>query len=383
MYNELKNGNLISIIDNIPHDRLESDGLMTGRLGVGYYYYILFKEKKNKRYLNIVENILTEVLERVDSEESDLLLNPFIKEGISGLGFFLKFLVNENILEEDILEKLLPINEMVYRVTVNLLKKENYDFLDGSIGLLYYLNYVGCEHYTNLIIDIIYQKYVKEGYRMFYNNSDYITGIHFGYAHGLFAIIKVLNNINDKTGKCDFMIKDMLKEINSIVYFSKKDINGYKYYVPRNIYKIKNNHEEINYRPVLAWSNSDLNFSTLIYSLNRKYVTNELENTANIIALESTKRKKEAQTNVFDYRFFFGSSGVLQMYNFLYQKTKNEELLYASQFWYEETLRLLKKSENEILENKLDFLNNLLGTNLALLEYQKGKSLHWSKLYLL
>ena len=161
MYNELKNGNLISIIDNIPHDRLESDGLMTGRLGVGYYYYILFKEKKNKRYLNIVENILTEVLERVDSEESDLLLNPFIKEGISGLGFFLKFLVNENILEEDILDKLLPINEMVYRVTVNLLKKENYDFLDGSIGLLYYLNYVGCEHYTNLIIDIIYQKYVN------------------------------------------------------------------------------------------------------------------------------------------------------------------------------------------------------------------------------
>lgn len=383
MYNDLKDGNLTSIIDKMSYESLNTDGLMTGKLGVAYYYYILFKEKNNKKYLNIVEKILEEILDKIDSVKSTLLLNPFIEDGISGLGFFLKFLTIENILEKDILEKLIPINKIIYESAINLLEKGNYDFLNGPIGLLYYLNYVDCEHYTNSIIDIIYQRYLKEGYRMFYNNFNYITGIHFGYAHGLFAIIKVLNQINDKTGKCDFIIIDMLNEINRISLSSKKDISGYKYYMPRSIYKTEKNNDEINYKPILAWSNSDLNFSTLIYSLKGKYLTKELKDTADMIALESTKRKKEEQTRISDYRFFFGSSGVLQMYNFLYQKTKNNDLLFACEFWYEETLRLLKEPENRISQNKLDFLNNLPGTNLALLEYQKRESLHWSKLYLL
>lgn len=375
--------NLIEIINRTPIETIESDGLMNGKLGVAYFYYYLYKISENEEYLKILENILTQVFERIESQESNLLASPFLKDGISGFGYLLQFLVNEEILDKEFLLQLENINDLVYENAITLLNDENYDFVDGPIGILYYLNYVGCDNYVQKIVDLIYAKLIKNENFMFYNNYHYLEGIHFGYAHGIPAIIKVLDEIEDVSGKCEYIIKDLLSKLKDTIISNEEYINGYRYYLPRSIHKPHIYDGEINFRAVLAWSNSDLNFSTLVYSLKPKYFTNELKELADEIALESIHRKNSEQTRIFDYRLFFGSSGVLQMYNYLYRKTKNEIYLDACEFWSKKTIDLIQSTNNIIEEHELDFLNNLPGAILSLIESKSENSLNWSKLYLL
>lgn len=375
--------NLIEVINSVPIESLESDGLMNGKLGVAYFNYYIYKITNNEKYFHILENILTNVFEKIETQESNLLSNPFLKDGISGFGYFLQFLVNEEVLEKEFLLQLENINDLVYEKAISLLNENYYDFIDGPIGLLYYLNYVNCEKYVTKIIDLIYNEFKKNENFMFYNNYYHLEGVHFGYAHGIPAIIKVLNEIEDITGKCEYIIKDLLSKLKNIIVSYKKYIEGYRYYLPRSVHNPEIFEGGINFRPVLAWSNSDLNFSTLIYSLKRQYVTDELKNLADLIGLETINRKEADQTRIFDYRFYFGSSGVLQMYNFLYQKTKRKEYFEASTFWKSKTLKFINSSNNSIEEHKLDLLNNLPGAILPIIEYEQVDSLGWSKLFLL
>ena len=75
-----------------------------------------------------------------------------------------------------------------------------------------------------------------------------------------------------------------------------------------------------NWRAVLAWSNSDLNYSTLVHSLPERFKTKDRIEKANHIAEMSIFREGYEQTKVSDYRFFFGSSGNIGLYLFLYEK---------------------------------------------------------------
>ena len=71
---------------------------------------------------------------------------------------------------------------------------------------------------------------------------------------------------------------------------------------------------------MLAWSNSDLNYSTLVHSLPERFKTKDRIEKANHIAEMSILGKDIEQTKVSDYRFFFGSSGNIGLYLFLYEK---------------------------------------------------------------
>ena len=69
--------------------------------------------------------------------------------------------------------------------------------------------------------------------------------------------------------------------------------------------------------------------------------------------------------------------------HYKYLKTKNEIYLDACEFWSKKTIDLIQSTNNIIEEHELDFLNNLPGAILSLIESKSENSLNWSKLYLL
>ncbi|MFP3802123.1 hypothetical protein, partial [Paraburkholderia sp. SIMBA_027] len=125
-------------------------------------------------------------------------------------------------------------------------------------------------------------------------------------------------------------------------------IENTRYVLPRTVYREE---EELflNWQPSLTWSNSDLNFSTTLYSLPEIYKTENMIESANIIIEESVKRTELKQTvHNEDYRLFFGSAGVAQLYKALYdQNIMPETTSNAYEQWIVKTSDFLDKSNGE------------------------------------
>ena len=355
---------------------LTSDGLLNGKLGLAYFYYCLFKEEKKDEYLRNIEDILSVVFENIHQEKSNLVQNSSLADGLSGFGYMMHLLISEGIIDSSFKSQLDDIREVITFDFKKLLEAKNYDFIKGPFGQLFYFNHLeDSNQKTQMVTEVLrcYNQGIKE--LPFFNEASYLEGVHIGYAHGLCAIIKVLHDSKDE--RCIPVIEELLDFLKSFILEKGQIVNGYRYYLPRSIYGLK----DLNYRAVLAWSNSDLNFSTLIYSLDKYFQTEENLNLANMVAEAAGERMHSEQTRVWDHRFFYGSSGVLQMYNYLYLKSGNPAFKGTAETWYNNTLKHLEKGS--VKNHPLDLINNLPATYLALYEFEHSKEIGWSKLFLL
>ena len=371
---------LIKSIDDANLKDFTSDSLLNGKLGLVYYYLNLFKIFNKEEYLKKVEEYLENIFTNIEEGTSSLMYDSTFENGLSGLGYALKELIDEKVLDQEYWSQIEEINRIVIDDAIKLIQEKNFDFVRGPFGILFYLNSVNASEQVDKILEILEKELEKENDFFFYNQYSYIEGVHIGYAHGICAIIKVLNDVDDK--RAENIVKYLLDKMLVIIKNNEYQIiKGKKYYLPRSVHKGNEFEKGLNYRAVLAWSNSDVNFSTLIYSLKEKFKTKELLAIADKIALESIEKKEEKHTRVWDHRFYFGSSGVLGMYKYLYNKTGNSKYKEASHFWYKKTLSFL--TENTIKEHPLNFLNNLPATTLSLLEFEREEEFNWSKILLL
>lgn len=371
---------LIEKIDSLNSEELINDGLLSGKLGLVYYYLSLYKHFKEDKYLQKIQATLETIFSNIENEQSHLVLSSSLEDGLSGLGYILSLLIEEQILDQqDYAEEIEQINTMAFQEAMQLLEAHNYDFIRGPFGILYYLNHVKATVYVDEILQKIQEKCDEDASFLFYNNDTYIEGIHIGYAHGLCAIVKVLNDIEDE--KAISITTKILNKLVDYVNENEVFINQKRYFLPRSIHNSTEFPNGLNFRAVLAWSNSDVNFSTLIYSLKKELVNPKLLKMADEIALTSLDRIDASSTRVWDHRFYYGSSGVLKSYNYLYTKTGNPKFKEASAFWYQQTLHYLEN--NTITEHPLDFINNLPATTLTLLEFEEQKNTNWSNIVLL
>lgn len=89
--------------------------------------------------------LLNEVLDGIDNGSSNLLHNCSLYNGLSGLIFIIDHLIKEEIIEEHYLDFIKNMIEILVDNCLLLIKNENYDYLNGSIGILYALAILGDE----------------------------------------------------------------------------------------------------------------------------------------------------------------------------------------------------------------------------------------------
>jgi lantibiotic biosynthesis protein len=371
---EILEKDISELLQSKPSD-LQDDGLMNGSLGVSYFLACLHIKNNDDLTLVKLEEYLEHIIEKLNTGESTLIGKASFMDGLSGLGYVTNFLEKNN-LAEGLSESLAIFDEFLFESCKAFIKADNYDFMNGSIGILHYFISTGKEELCTEIINILYDKYTEKGSLFLYNNSPYINGLHIGYAHGIIGIAKVLDGF--LTVKSQIIIDyifDFLQDI--IENKAPVSISGSNYFLPRSI------HEDsgLNWRPVLAWSNSDLNFSSLVLSMENYQVSDVMLKNAEKIALESVNRTEEPQTRIWDSRLFFGSAGVAQSYLTINKKLNSPILEKAYEYWIKETFNMYVLDNIE--DHKYSFINNMPGTLLVFEEYMDSKIAGWNKLILL
>ncbi len=359
---------------------LPGEGLLHGKLGLVYFYFSLYKDTKKEIYKDKIEDILAWLFQKIQEGNTNILLRMDLGDGLSGLGYILNLLVAEDMIENEFLEQLTSINELALAECLRLLDSNNFDFINGPIGILHYFVSISHDENIDLIVKKLYKQFRLCG-QTFYNNTSYLEGIHLGYAHGLNAIIKTLNELDNNLLATE-MISSLLNDLKILIWASNVELESTRYFLPRSIHKGEDSKYSLNWRAALAWSNSDLNYSTLVFSLKEKHVDQEVLSIAKQIAYDSLTRRTSIQTRIRDYRFFYGSSGVAQMYAKIYRFTKDENMYDGYRFWIEESARFYRGHET-IKEHPLDLLNNLPGLYLVIAEYNKSIYNHWDKMLLL
>lgn len=357
-------------------ESLGNDGLFTGKLS---YVYSLIHLDNTGKYAEKANEILGSVISNVLDANSSLLSKESIYGGLAGLGLLLREMDQLNVLSDHNNIDLSGLNEKFFDDAIQYTENNNFDYLYGGIGILYYLNLCGEKEYVTAIIDKILEKENLNKNSPFFNDSGMLQGTHFGYAHGLPSLVKIFSEINDE--RLNILINESLQYQENIIRNNNTIIENTRYVLPRTIYR-EDEELHLNWQPALTWSNSDLNFSTALYSLPEVYKTDRMIENANIIIEESVKRTElEQTTHKEDYRLFFGTAGVAQLYKTLYDQNVMPEITSnAYEQWIMKTYGYLDTSNGEADHS---YINGKIGAILSLKEYMGDNVGDWDKLLLL
>lgn len=340
-----------------------------------------------------LENKLTDFLKKF--QECNKLT---FCEGIPGNIWLLNHLVQKDVLENLLSTIKEEIKELLSKSVKSFNKIANYDFLHGSLGLLFMANsckeILGDHFVISLTEDCL--KGLKSNERgSYYGNwlsvfevnkrlGDKATDINFSLAHGLPSIVIILSKINTSTSK--MVIENILKLIKSY----KSLTNTLSLYpdVVRKNYEIK-------YKSRLAWCYGDIGVAFAFWKAGKVFNNEEWKEEAVEIMLHASKRKNLKENLVVDAAFCHGTSGLAHIFNRFYKETRIQEFDDARWYWLEQTFVKLEGENN--LNNFKSFrgvkgwvsdaslLTGVTGVGLAMLGFLTDdlEDLSWDECLLL
>ncbi|THV62249.1 lanthionine synthetase LanC family protein [Chryseobacterium candidae] len=363
------------------YNELEDDGLFEGKLGIVYYLTYINKIYEDEKNTTTLYDILNLVLENISSQKKFISVSPCILSGLSGFGVTAHELKKHELLGDELDNEISDINDYLLDKAIIHVQNNIFDYLGGSMGILYYFIQINDLKKCDIIISEIYNN-INSQTLAFYNNTDdlYNKGLNFGLAHGISAILHIIdlylkiNSENEQAwiirGKCVEILSEHCKEYM---------IEDSKLYFPYN--KFLENHEMITHKNNrLGWCNSDLSVVNTLYRSSP--VTHFEKIDAEKIAFETTKRRTFNTTGIQDFHFCHGTSGVAMMYKNIYEYTGNNNFREAYQYWHDQTVDFLKNDTLVLQENKMSLIFGYPAAILTINSADKRIS-DWSKIFLI
>ncbi|CAL2086300.1 lanthionine synthetase LanC family protein [Tenacibaculum sp. 190524A05c] len=364
-----------------------SGGLVQGKLGVLYYLMFVYMDTKKVVYFDKITDILMDIFNSLQNPEgSDLLNDSSYAEGISGLGFVITKLIENDLLDEEYKEQIPVLSQIAYAYAIKMIDIDNYDFLHGSIGVLLFLLKVKNKELFNGIVDKLHQK-SKESVLLFSTVSDnpYISDINFGFPHGYLSTIKILNDAKKAFGAhnvydavIDKCITKIMKHINT-----NYKVDGIHIIKPHKVYLDEGKLiEHQNNR--LAWCNSDLSLIFLLSKIDLGTKNTQYNELIELIGENVIKRKEMNVTGIENHHWCHGSSGVAQLFSELHSLLGDRKYLEAHEYWINRTVQYLKEGIlNELTERDMSLFYGKLGALLVLQSYQKDFTTEWKEAFLI
>jgi lantibiotic modifying enzyme len=263
--------------------------------------------------------------------------------GISGFSWLMEHLVENKLFDRSDVDFLDDFDDYLSKKGLALLDHNQFDFVHGAFGIAnYFLKRLHKDQalvFLNEFVDIIHKKsfFISDKSSCFLKVIDVVKKlphVNFGLAHGLPSFIVFFSkaikfDINRQksfelvNGYINYLLQSKLNSKNSLSVFPNSDKANEKFGSSR-----------------LAWCYGDLGISTSLFqaaqTLNRK----DWEQAAIDIILHSTKRQDLEENIVYDAGLCHGTAGIAHIYNRMYINTKRNELKIASNYWYEQTLKM-------------------------------------------
>lgn len=375
---------VFKINEELKNNRKSNYNLYSTNGGQLLFQYLTAKlEVKNSSEF---ENSLTDFLKNFDKTD-----NVSFSSGVSGNLWLINYFIEEEIIDD----LLLDIKEQVKSVLQyvdEFNKQGNYDFLHGSLGLLFVSNYcrklLG-DNFVKTRIDSVLEgvQTSEKGFYFnnwmgVYKNIDITKSINFSLSHGLASAVIVLSKNNE--GK--EAVKGILKYIKTYKSKNKDTLSLYPSVVEKG--------KKIEYNSRLAWCYGDLGIAIAFWQAG-KILSNELwKKEAIEIMIHASTRKDLKKNKIVDAGFCHGTSGVAHIFNRFYKETKLEIFNKARNYWLEQTFIILKENKVEnfkswqgdngwVKDNGL--LEGVTGIGLVLLGFLTNEisDLNWDKCVLL
>ena len=351
---------------------------MTGCLGKIYFliYYIQYDEKNKEKYIIEIKKEL-DIFYLGISERS---FSPFYVNGLAGFGYTLSLLNKKEILNIDE-ESFSDLDSTLWDYCLLLIENKNLDFFKGLIGIgnYYILRYpenesikiklkqIGGFVLSETLSQIEVIKKIEK-----YN-------LEFSLAHGLASnIIFIAKLIEMKV-----LDNEGGKLLESICFFLLSHIN--KSRLPDII-------EDGNYiYSGLRWCHGELG---IVYSLafTSRVIKNDIiDQKSYEVALKISEMRDRFQNELYTACICHGTVGVAHIFNKLYNNFwTDKKIKDASQYWYNQSLIILKEKKNEKTsfteldyENNLGILNGEEGIALGLISLQNSRYNDWDESILL
>ena len=380
---------LKEIADAIILHKHQSIGLLGGDLGLILYLY---------EYMHYLKG---EELDEVISNRLSMSLNiarrsvPTFCSGLAGLGWLLQYFSNESLLETDLDFIMSDVDEILEKWMIREIHNGNYDFLHGSMGVAFYFQARKNEktiQRINNFLDILesiaeedvnqtvkWRSFVQKNNKLVYNLS---------LSHGMASIISFLTTLCEK----NILYNKSLNILYKVVRYIKDNRNPIGF---TSSFSSTLDIEQTEYNESrLAWCYGDLGIASVLYRASHVLSDKGLERVSINVLKKAIPRKDVMKEIVNDACFCHGSSGIMHIYNRMYQVTSDEIFNEAARYWLDVTIAKANKDMgvagyqfyNPVDKNwcnEYSILNGVAGIGLALLAMVSDKEPSWDECLLL
>lgn len=386
---------IFEIEEAIRLSKTENNSLLTGDAGKVLFYFYLSRIFKSKKFQKTANNLLENIFDSLNEN-----LNSFSYcSGLTGICWMIVHLQEEQFIDTNIDQTFYEIDEVVFDSGKNYIKQKNFDFLHGSLGILFYLN---ARAKTDLRARFFLNQLLQQMLKEKKNRNDFIywsqtpllpnehgkSIINFSLSHGLASIIAVFADCIANES-CAMDLKPIIKGIINIYHSYKKVVNGVIQF-PSTII----NDQVENYQR-LAWCYGSLGISVALFKAGIAMDDYNLRQEAIDICLSTTCQVSPNETFVQDACICHGTAGIALVYNNMFKRMKNKKFKNSADYWIANTIQManfndglagfktLKTDGSGFWKNDTGLLEGLSGIGLSFLSWYEDKELNWDKCLLL
>lgn len=370
-------------------------GLYGGEAGIIIFnmYYAKFKNDSQARKQAIIklEKLIGDV---GNKSEIDWVLDA----GLAGVTLTVELLNKNMALNLDTDNILGHTDDYFNKVMSYLMWTGNYDFLSGALGIgLYLLKRLSTNNQKEYLIDLIGIMYKvrakvdknKIAWKTLISkniNND-VFGYDLGMAHGMAGVVVILVKLYEKSIN-PIKVKLMLEPLINFILSEKNVVDSFSIF-PNKVAENSDNNQTSR----LAWCYGDLGISVALWLASQALGRKDWELEAKKTMLHSAKRRNLKQNLVVDAGLCHGTAGIAHIFNRLFIYTGLEELKEASNYWFEQTLKMAKFEDglggykawhgDVGLENEGGLLDGVAGIGLALISAVSDIDPAWDECLLL
>jgi lantibiotic modifying enzyme len=377
---------LIKIGDELPISKVL--GLYTGETGRALLYGYLSLHYNTENYITKTENCLLSVFEELKNQH----FNATFCGGKSGILWGLWHLKEKGLIEMD--GEFNFIIPELKKVALKYAEENNFDFLHGSAGIIYYLLDIDAidEVFINTWLKLLYKfAYKNEGKYVWETLINIETGkraYNLSLSHGISSTIIVLAEIIKKLPDNKLAL-DLLE--GSIKYLLACKLNK----TVHSIFPGYIDGTNSNYGSRLSWCYGDLGNAIAFWRAGNLLNNDYWKKLALEIMSYSTSRKELEINGLADAGFCHGTAGVAHIFNRFYKETKIREFDNARWYWLEKTLEMAKWPDGlvgykvfrggEGYQNEDNFLEGNTGIAMVLLGFLTDdvEDISWDRCFML
>ncbi|PSK93274.1 lanthionine synthetase LanC family protein [Taibaiella chishuiensis] len=369
---------------DIPHN-----GLLSGALGLAYYYYHTGAILDDPDLVARGENLLMTVFEEVNGTNARLNGTAYAN-GATGFAYTVCNLQRNGLIDFDLDEEFADLDEYLFDSAYAQLEQGETDYLHGAMGAFHYFSArrptAVTDRYLNRLATLFMDKavvtpggiyFVNKSLERLNNKAD------LGLAHGLSGLLLLLiaawPRLQDQA-RAEELIRTgiaFILQLELPAGATREELTLFPFTIGSDAPPSISNR--------LAWCYGDLNIALLLVRAGNLLNEPQYLETAERIGLHTLSRRTAEDTLSTDSHFCHGSAGLAQFYKCLYRETGNEAYLEPYGYWISETIAQTDKNmtEEQYKDNPVSLLDGWAGVGIVLADYLSGEHRNWSEAFLL